>query len=100
MEPMSVQDASFLYLEDDVTPLHVGGAAIFEGPPPTYEELVRRFESKLHLAPRYRQKVLFPPAHLGLPLWVDDGHFNIDYHLRRSAIPAPGGRQELNNLVA
>lgn len=100
MEPMNLQDASFLFLEDDVTPLHVGGAAIFEGPPPTHDELVARFEAKLHLAPRYRQRVRFLPANLGLPVWVDDRHFNLDYHLRRSAVPSPGGRQELNNLVA
>ncbi|MPZ73394.1 MAG: wax ester/triacylglycerol synthase family O-acyltransferase [Nitriliruptorales bacterium] len=100
MERMSLQDASFLYIEDDVTPMHVGGAAIFEGPPPTHDELVARFQAKLHLAPRYRQRVHFLPANLGLPLWVDDRHFNIDYHLRRSAVPSPGGRTELNNLVA
>jgi WS/DGAT/MGAT family acyltransferase len=100
MEQMSVQDAAFLYVEDSVTPMHVGGAAIFEGPPPTHAELVERFEAKLHLAPRYRQRVQIVPANLGLPLWVDDRHFNIDYHLRRSAVPSPGGRQELNNLVA
>jgi diacylglycerol O-acyltransferase / wax synthase len=100
MEQMSVQDASFLFVEDDVTPMHVGGAAILEGPPPTHEELTERFAAKLHLAPRYRQRVHFLPANVGLPLWTDDQHFNLDYHLRRSAVPAPGGRQELDNLVA
>jgi diacylglycerol O-acyltransferase / wax synthase len=100
MEPMNLQDASFLFMEDDVTPLHVGGVAIFEGPPPTHDELVARFQAKLPLAPRYRQRVRFLPANLGLPVWVDDRHFNLDYHLRRSAVPAPGGREELNNLVA
>ena len=99
MDRMSLQDASFLYIEDDVTPMHVGSVAIFEGPPPTHAELAACFEAKLHLVPRYRQKVRLLPWNLGLPLWVDDRHFNLDYHLRRTAIPAPGGRQELHNLV-
>ncbi|HEV2785078.1 MAG TPA: wax ester/triacylglycerol synthase family O-acyltransferase, partial [Solirubrobacteraceae bacterium] len=96
---MSLQDASFLYIEDGVTPMHVGSVAIFEGPPPTHEELCAAFNAKLHLVPRYRQTVRLLPWNLGLPLWVDDRHFNLDYHVRRSAVPAPGGRNELNNLV-
>lgn len=100
MERMSLLDASFLYVENDVTPMHIGGVAIFEGPPPTREELVSRFAAKLYLAPRYRQKVRFLPLNIGLPMWVDDPHFNIDYHVRRTAIPKPGGREELQNFVS
>jgi diacylglycerol O-acyltransferase len=99
MERMSLLDASFLYVENDVTPMHIGGVAVFEGPPPTHDELVSRFEAKLHLVPRYRQKVRFLPFDVGLPMWVDDPHFNIDYHVRRTAVPAPGGRAELETLV-
>jgi len=99
MERMSLLDALFLYVENDVTPMQIGGVAIFEGPPPTHDELVTRFEAKLPLVPRYRQKVHFPPLNAGLPSWVDDPHFNIDYHVRRSAVPAPGGRAELETLV-
>lgn len=99
MERMSLLDATFLYIEDDATPMHIGGAAIFEGPPPTHDELVSRFEAKLHRVPRYRQKVRFLPLDVGRPGWVDDPHFNIDYHVRRTALPAPGGREELQNLV-
>jgi diacylglycerol O-acyltransferase len=99
MERMSLLDASFLYLENDVTPMHIGGVAVLEGPPPTHDELVSCFEGKLHLVPRYRQKVRFLPLNVALPMWVDDPHFNIDYHVRRSAVPAPGGREELQNLV-
>lgn len=100
MERMSLLDASFLYVENDVTPMHIGGVAIFEGPPPTRDELVSRFAAKLYLAPRYRQKVRFLPLNIGLPMWVDDPHFNIDYHVRRTAIPKPGGREELQNFVS
>lgn len=99
MERTSVLDASFLYLENDTTPLHIGGVSIFEGPPPTHDELVSRLEAKLHLVPRYRQKVRMMPLQLGLPAWVDDPHFNIDYHVRRSAIASPGGLPELYAMV-
>src|SRR5215207_1884701 len=99
MERMSLLDASFLYVENDVTPMHIGGVAVFHGPPPMHAELVSHFEAKLHLVPRYRQKVRFLPLNVGLPLWVDDPYFNIDYHVRRTAVPAPGGRSELRNLV-
>jgi diacylglycerol O-acyltransferase / wax synthase len=100
MERMSMLDASFLYVENDVTPMHIGGVAIFEGPAPARDELISRIEAKLALVPRYRQKVRFLPLNLGPPGWVDDSHFNIDYHLRRTGLPAPGGREELDNLVS
>lgn len=99
MERMSLLDASFLYFENDVTPMHIGGVAVLEGPPPTHDELVSCFAPKLHLVPRYRQKVRFLPLNVALPMWVDDPHFNIDYHVRRTAVPTPGGREELQNLV-
>src|SRR6266498_1091673 len=99
MERMSLLDASFLYLENDTTSLHIGGVAVLEGPPPTREEFVSRFAAKVPLVPRYRQKVRFLPLELGLPVWLDDPHFALDYHVRRTAVPAPGGRAELHNLV-
>jgi WS/DGAT/MGAT family acyltransferase len=99
MQRMSLLDASFLYVENDTTPMHIGGVAVFEGPPPSHDELVARFEAKLHLVPRYRQKVRFLPLDVAPPMWVDDPHFNIDYHVRRTATPSPGGRQELETLV-
>jgi diacylglycerol O-acyltransferase / wax synthase len=99
MEPMSMLDASFLYVENDSSPMHIGGVAIFAGPRPTRAELISRIEAKLAMVPRYRQKVRFLPLNLGRPGWVDDTHFNIEYHVRRSGLPAPGGREELDNLV-
>ena len=54
---------------------------------------------KLPLVPRYRQVVRFVPLAMGRPVWVDDPHFNLEYHVRRTALPAPGGEQELRNLV-
>ena len=100
MESMSAQDAMFLHVENDVTPMHIGGVSIFEGPPPPFEELSAMVESKLHLTPRYRQKVRFVPLGMGAPVWVDDPHFNIDYHLRHSAVPAPGSETQLRAIAA
>lgn len=100
MESMSPQDAMFLHVENDVTPMHIGGVSIFEGPPPPFEELRAMVESKLDLTPRYRQKVRFVPFGMGEPVWVDDPHFNIDYHLRHSAVPAPGAESQLRATAA
>ncbi len=99
MDSLSSQDASFLDVEDEVSHMHIGGVGIYEGPAPSRDELVRAVESKLHLVPRYRQKVRYPPFHVGRPVWIDDRHFNIDYHIRRTALASPGGEDELRALV-
>ena len=99
MQRLSPQDASFLHLEDLVSHMHIGAVAILEGPPPPYDELAARVEANLQLAPRYRQKVHFVPLALGRPVWVDDPHFNLSYHLRCTALPAPGGDEQLRLLV-
>ena len=96
---LSPQDASFLHIEDSVSHMHIASIAIFEGPPPRFADVVTMVEAKLDLVPRYRQKVRFVPLELGRPVWVDDPHFNIEYHLRHTALPAPGGEDELRKLV-
>jgi WS/DGAT/MGAT family acyltransferase len=73
--------------------------AIFEGPSPAQSEIVQMVASKLHLVPRYRQVVRFVPFELERPVWVDDQHFNIGYHVRHTALPSPGGEDQLRNLV-
>ena len=100
MHRLSSQDTSFLHFEDAVSHMHIGSIAILEGPPPSYEELERMVASKLPQIPRYRQRVRFPPLALGRPVWVDDPHFNLHYHLRRTGLPRPGGDRELRRLVA
>jgi diacylglycerol O-acyltransferase len=92
-------DASFLHVEDSVSHMHIGSVMVFEGPTPDYRDVVARVRSKLPLVPRYRQIVRFVPFDLGRPVWVDDPHFTIDYHLRHTALPAPGGEGELRKLV-
>lgn len=99
MDRMSPLDASFLWLEGENTPLHVGAVAIFEGPPSTYGDLVRLVVRKLHLVPRYRQKVRFIPMGLGRPVWADDAHFQVLYHIRHTAVPRPGSEEQLRNLA-
>ena len=99
MDTMSPLDASFLHIEDAVTHMHIGSVGIFEGPPPGPGEVRDAIAARLPLVPRYRQKVRFVPFELGRPVWVDDPHFNLDYHVRRTALPAPGGDDELRNLV-
>ncbi len=100
MEWMSAIDSSFLHIENDVTPMHIGGVSLFEGPPPDFAELKRMVESKLDLVPRYRQKVRFVPLGAGTPAWVDDPHFSLDYHLRHTAVPGPGSEEQLRNMAA
>jgi diacylglycerol O-acyltransferase / wax synthase len=99
MDRMSPLDASFLHIEDSASHMHIGSVGIFEGPAPDYGEFADLVAGKLPLVPRYRQKVRFVPFGLGRPLWVDDPHFNMGYHLRHTALPPPGGDQELRNLV-
>jgi diacylglycerol O-acyltransferase len=99
MERLSPLDSSFLHVEDDVSHMHIGSVAIFEGPEPPFDRIRRMVESKLPLVPRYRQRVKFVPFDLGRPVWVDDPHFNIDYHVRHTALPAPGDEAQLRKLV-
>ena len=98
---LSPLDASFLYMEDRTTPMHVGGVVIFEAPEGgfDYDRLVRLISDRLALVPRYRQKVRWVPGHLANPVWVDDEDFDITYHVRRSALPRPGSLDQLRELV-
>jgi WS/DGAT/MGAT family acyltransferase len=96
---MSPLDASFLHVEDAVSHMHIGSVAVFEGPPPEPEDFARMVEGKLPAVPRYRQKVRFVPLQLARPVWVDDPHFQLGYHLRHTALAAPGRDRELRNLV-
>lgn len=90
MDRLSALDAEFLHLEDGIAHLHIAGACIFEGPAPDFAELTGLIASKLHLIGRYRQRVRNVPLGLGRPVWVDDPHFDLEYHVRHTALPAPG----------
>ncbi len=79
--------------------MHIGALAIFEGPAPSRDEFAEHVESRLHLVPRYRQKLAIPRLEMGRPFWVDDPAFNIDYHVRHTALPQPGTDVELRQLL-
>lgn len=101
-ERLSSLDASFLYLERPAMHMHVAGVSVFaprEDGPLSYDDVARVAQARLHLAPRLRQRVLRLPAGLARPLWVDDDRFDLDFHLRRAAIPRPGGRLQLERAV-
>jgi WS/DGAT/MGAT family acyltransferase len=93
-------DELFLHLEGPDSHMHVGGTAIFEGPPPDYQEFLDGVKTRLQLVPRFRQKLMTVPLGLGRPVWVDDTHFNLEYHVRNTALPAPGDGAQLNRLTA
>ena len=92
-------DSSFLHLERDAAHMHVAGCMVFEGSTPSYDELVEQIVSRLHLVPRYRQRLAFVPLNQGRPVWVDDPHFNVAFHVRHTALPRPGGERELKRLA-
>ncbi len=96
---LSPLDSSFLSIEDRVSHMHIASIGIFEGPIPWIEDLVAMIAGKLNQVPRYRQIIGRVPGDLGRPVWVDDPHFNIEYHVRHTALPAPGGEAELRRLV-
>jgi WS/DGAT/MGAT family acyltransferase len=99
-ERLSVLDELFLHLEGPDTHMHVGGVAVFEGPTPSWAEMLAGVESRLHLVPRFRQKLLTIPYGLGRPVWVDDPHFNLTHHLRQTSLQQPGDEAALKELVA
>ncbi len=92
-------DAEFLHLEDGVAHMHIAGISVFEGPSPTIDDLLRLLRSKMHLIPRYRQRVRSVPFELGRPVWVDDPHFNLEYHVRATALARPADDEALCRLM-
>jgi len=99
LDRLTAIDASFLTNESSVSHMHVGAILIFEGPPPRYIDLVEHVRSRLHLVPRFRQKLVVPPLEAGRPLWADDVNFNLPYHIRHTALPQPGGEAQLKRLA-
>jgi diacylglycerol O-acyltransferase / wax synthase len=96
---LSAIDASFLAQERESSHMHVGALVIFSGPPPSHDELIEHVESRLHLVPRYRQKLAESPLETGRPFWVDDPRLNMHYHVRHTALPRPGSEEQLRELA-
>jgi diacylglycerol O-acyltransferase / wax synthase len=99
---LSSLDTSFLNLEDAATPMHVGSVMVFDAPTGgfDYESLVTLISQRIAHVPRYRQRIKTVPGGLANPVWVDDTHFDMSYHVRRSALPRPGSDEQLEELVA
>jgi WS/DGAT/MGAT family acyltransferase len=100
LDRLTAVDASFLTNETSNSHMHVGAILIFEGPPPKYVDLVEHVRGRLDQVPRFRQRLVVPPLEAGWPLWADDVNFNLTYHIRHTALPEPGGEQQLKRLAA
>ncbi|MGO8941228.1 MAG: WS/DGAT/MGAT family O-acyltransferase [Mycobacterium sp.] len=100
MRRLTPLDATFLHLESGEVQANVAWMSTFEGPASDHAELLNYVEGKLPFVPRYRQKLRFLPLAMARPVWIDDPHFNLEYHVRRTALPAPGGDRELDRLFA
>ncbi len=102
MDRLNPLDAQFVDAEDEDrhTSMAIASIAVFEGPAPTYDELLTYLAGRLPLVPRYRQKLRKIPFRLGAPVWVDDPDFDLRFHIRQTALPPPGGDQQLTKLMA
>ncbi len=98
LDRLTSTDASFLHQEGSSSHMHIGGVLVFEGPPPEFSDYLDHVRRRLHLVPRYRQKLATPPLETGRPLWVDDPTFNLEYHVRHAALPSPGTEEQLLRL--
>jgi diacylglycerol O-acyltransferase len=100
LDRLTPVDASFLHQEGPVSHMHIGGLTLVEGPPPSMEEFLEQIRRRLHVVPRYRHKLAHTAIDSGRPVWVDDPSFNLEYHVRHTALPAPGKWEQLQELTA
>src|SRR5439155_2739735 len=104
MKRLSGLDAAFLALETEQWPTHVVNVTVFDPSecPDGYsiDALKQTLKERLHLLPPLRWRAIEPPLGLGRPHWIEDPDFDLDWHIRRIALPAPGGRKELADLPA
>jgi diacylglycerol O-acyltransferase / wax synthase len=100
LDRLTAVDASFLHQEGPTSHMHVGGVTLLEGPPPPMEEFLEQIRKRVHLVPRYRHKLAYTALDSGRPVWVDDPSFNLEFHVRHTALPAPGSWEQLRNLTA
>ncbi len=100
LDRLTAIDASFLHQEGPNSHMHVGAVLVFADAPPSYDEFVDQIRERLHLVPRYRQRLVEAPFESGRPMWADDPSFNLEYHVRHTALPAPGTEDQLFRLAA
>jgi diacylglycerol O-acyltransferase len=99
LDRLTAVDTSFLLQEGRASHMHIGGVLVFDGPAPDYGDFLRHVQSRLDRVPRYRQKLAAPPLDLGRPRWIDDADFNLEYHVRHTALPTPGTEHQLLRLA-
>jgi WS/DGAT/MGAT family acyltransferase len=100
LDRLTALDASFLHQEGAEAYTHIGALAIIDAPAPRLDELLAHVRSRLHLVPRYRQRLAHTPFDRGRPVWIDDPAFRLEFHVRHAALPAPGGREQLLGLLS
>ncbi len=100
LDRLTPVDASFLHQERANSHMHIGGLTLVEGPPPTMEEFLEQIRRRLHVVPRYRHKLAYTALDSGRPVWIDDPSFNLEYHVRHTALPVPGTWEQLQELTA
>ncbi len=96
---LSTQDATFLYFEREDAPMHIGSVAVFQGEIP-YERFAKNLEEKLHLIPRYRQRVISAPFNIAHPTWEFDPEFDIRKHVLPVRLDPPGNDHQLREMAA
>jgi diacylglycerol O-acyltransferase len=95
LDRLTPVDASFLHQEGPVSHMHIGGVTIVEGAAADHGGVPRTDPPRLHLVPRYRHKLAYTAIDSGRPVWIDDPSFNLEYHVRHTALPAPGKWEQL-----
>ncbi len=99
LDPLSALDAAFLSQERPETPMHIGSVAVFNGPPPDWDDFLEHVRVRLDRVPRYRQKLAEPPLGIGPRRWIDDPNFNLEYHVLHRAVPSPGDNATVRRLI-
>src|SRR3990172_5069636 len=96
---LSAQDAAFLYFEREESPMHIGSVAVFQGQIP-YDKFVKNIEDKIHLIPRYQQRIIPAPLNLSHPTWEWDPGFDIRRHIMPVRLDPPGDLDQLRALAS
>lgn len=105
MEQLSGQDAMFLHAELDGLPQHIGGVSVYDQSTAPdgkvrFKQILAMLEDRVHLSPIFRRQLAFVPYNLGRPYWTEDQDFDMEYHVRHIALPAPGDWRQLCILAA
>jgi diacylglycerol O-acyltransferase len=99
LKSISGMDATFLYIDSPTSPMHVGSVAVIEGDL-KFETFRKIIQSRLHMIPKLRKRLIYAPMSVDYPYWVDDPNFDVDLHLHHIALPKPGGWKELRKIAS